>query len=896
MYRYNGGANQRFSLLSTAVEVEGGRTVDDGVYSVSLASDRSVALGVSGSSLGEGGNVQAAAAAGLASQKFRFTLMDDGFYEVRNLNSGMVLDADHGSIVPGTNILQWSDYAADNQRWAVQRCDGGFRLVCKANGLALTLGSGAHDGSNAFASTVAEGQGQVLSIEPAALERTVADGEYIVSSQVDPVQVFDIAGASIANCARLEVYESHMGANQTFRFDRDEDTGFYKITCVGSGKVLDDDNRSVSNGAAVLQYTSTGALNQRWIVQREGSGLSIRSAIDPSYCIDLTGGGASNCTEAEMYRYNGGANQRFSLVSTDVEPISESKDYGFEGWYEISPVSNDSLHVDIANASSEDGAKALLYPSNSGFNQLFNLEYENGYYRLVSACSGKAIELKSGSVVPGVKAQQVSISDSPNQKWKIEENEDGSYSLCCVANGLKLGFSSSDEGVVLTGQSRDSVDGVSFCLTKRSNVLNEGIYKIEFGKDRNKVIDVDNASRSNGANILIYASNSNLNQKWKVSAVSGLDNTYTFESLCSGKYMSVSGDNVVQAAYEEDSKEQMWIPVDIEAGAIVLQNVATGKVLDVNGASVDNGTNVQVYQRNGSSAQRFVLVSVEPITNATFVLHSGADYGQVVDLNNSSAEDGASITSWVANNDGNQKWNISGNGDGTYRISSAVTGKVLDISGGTASEGASVVQYSWHNGLNQKWYVEYDKDGGFVFESAQNRSFVLEVGASAPSNGAGIRVAEKTGAANQRFSLERTVYVPPVPTDRQQMRNRINGYSSGTGWLIAVDRSTHMVGVFSGHAGNWSMRYYWSCVTGAPSTPTITGAYRTTGYKRNSLDTDSRAIYCTQIYGGYFFHSVLSSENELGQSLSHGCIRMAWSSASWIHDNIFAGTTVVIYN
>ena len=135
-----------------------------------------------------------------------------------------------------------------------------------------------------------------------------------------------------------------------------------------------------------------------------------------------------------------------------------------------------------------------------------------------------------------------------------------------------------------------------------------------------------------------------------------------------------------------------------------------------------------------------------------------------------------------------------------------------------------------------------------------------------------------------------------MPSDQRAMRNRIMNYGSGTGYLIAVDRSAHKVGVFSGSAGNWNLKYYWSCVTGAPSSPTITGTYRTTGYKRDSLDTDSRAIYCTQISGGYFFHSVLNSESELGQSLSHGCIRMAWSSARWIHDNIWGGTTVTIYN
>ena len=141
-----------------------------------------------------------------------------------------------------------------------------------------------------------------------------------------------------------------------------------------------------------------------------------------------------------------------------------------------------------------------------------------------------------------------------------------------------------------------------------------------------------------------------------------------------------------------------------------------------------------------------------------------------------------------------------------------------------------------------------------------------------------------------------TPYGPVYTWDQEAMLNRINGYSSRTSWLIAVDRSSHKVGVFRGSANNWELEHYWSCVTGAPSTPTITGSYYTTGGKRTSLSTDSRAIWCTQIWGGYFFHSILASESELGQSLSHGCIRLPYSAAQWIYSNIYVGTRVIIYN
>ena len=125
---------------------------------------------------------------------------------------------------------------------------------------------------------------------------------------------------------------------------------------------------------------------------------------------------------------------------------------------------------------------------------------------------------------------------------------------------------------------------------------------------------------------------------------------------------------------------------------------------------------------------------------------------------------------------------------------------------------------------------------------------------------------------------------------------RAQGYSSGTNRLILVDRGNHKVVVFNGRQENWNLEHEWSCVTGAPGTPTITGTFRTTGYKMGTLTTDGRAHYCTQIAGGYFFHTILASDSELGQSLSHGCIRLSYPNAQWIYNNIGAGTTVAIYN
>ena len=125
---------------------------------------------------------------------------------------------------------------------------------------------------------------------------------------------------------------------------------------------------------------------------------------------------------------------------------------------------------------------------------------------------------------------------------------------------------------------------------------------------------------------------------------------------------------------------------------------------------------------------------------------------------------------------------------------------------------------------------------------------VIGFNGSSPTNGANVCLVKDTNASSQHFKLEKTTYVPPMPAPQRDMLNKAQGYSSGTGYLIMVNRATHKVGVFKGSQG------------------------------------------------GYFFHTILASESELGNSLSHGCVRLAIPSAQWIYNNVGRGTTVVLYN
>ena len=893
----SGADRQKWSLYSTSPEVKGGRTVEDGIYYVGVKADPSQVLDIADASSSDGANLQIWAATGAANQKFRFECGDDGFYTITCLKSGKVLDVDNGNVVPGANVQQWSGYGGDSQKWAVQDDgEGGYRLVCKANGLAIDLtGGSTADGTNVQSWTLNGTEAQSFGISSAKADRAVADGVYVVSAAADPSKVLDVEGGSLSDGARLQVYGTNMTQAQAFRFDYDEETGFYTITNEGSGKVLDAAGGSTSNGTRVQQYAPNGTLAQRWIVSRDGDGVRICSAAAPSQVLDLTGRSSSDGTKVQLWSSSGGLNQLFRLYSASPEKVSPCDDMKLDGVFEIVPASQESLRLDVAGASRAHGAGIQLYNDNATFAQLFRLEFSNGYYRILSVNSGQAVAMSHGSVVPGIQACQEEPSGGDEQLFSASVDDDGDLIFTCKANSLKLGYLSCTSGRAVVGTNSDDPSLVSFKLVKRADLLKEGLVTVFSSMGDNKVLDVKNGDFSDGANVQLYDGNGTFAQKWNVTKVAGRANSYRFESVCAGKYLTADGFNVCQRGLD-DSEAQIWTPRVSERGGVVLENSANDKVLDVAGASTANGTNVQVYGSNGTDAQRFYVDQVDPLQDGMYTLHIGSNYKQVVDVAGGSNSDGANIQSWESNNSGAQKWNIFKNNDGSYRIINAVNGKAMDVSEAKAYVGANVQQYTWNGSNAQKWIVRYDREAGFVFESSLNANLVLETSSHDAGNGVNIQLGTASGRGNQRFCLERTTYVPPMAADKQAMQDRIWGYWSDTQWLIAVDRSTHKVGVFKGSANNWSLQYYWSCVTGAPGTPTITGTYRTTGFKRTVLSTDSRARWCTQIWGEYFFHTILASDNELGKSLSHGCLRMSYPSAQWIYNNIYSGTTVAIYN
>ena len=583
----------------------------------------------------------------------------------------------------------------------------------------------------------------------------LADGTYAVVAGVGSRKALDVTGASKADGANVQIYASNATSAQRWRVSHDGD-GYVTLVNVGSGKALDVSSGRTAPGTNVQQYASNGTWAQKWVAVPDGGGFRLVSALDPRIVLDVASASSADGANVQVYTGNGSAAQRFSFVSASPD-VAPCEDVLPDGWFTLSPASSPDSVADIASASSADGADARLYVPNGTLAQLFEFRYADGYYLVVNASSGKALDVADGDVVPGANVQQwTADSSNANQLFSASDNGDGTWTLVNKATGLALSASGSD----LVGAAPDGSASQRFKAQEYTYTISDGVYTINSSFNSGLALEVSSASTSDSAAIQMYAANDTFSQKWLVTLVDESANAYSIESLNSGKRLSATSSSAVgQRLPDSNDSAQLWIP-NIEVGGISFVNLKyQDSILTM--SSIASGKKVGLSSQGVGSPQLFTLNSCSDVVpNGTYFIRMAKNSSFVLDVDSGSKANGANVQVYSNNDSTAQKWDLTRNTDGTYTICSAVSGKALDVTNGSAVSGANVQQYEKNGSKAQKWYISY-RDGGFVITSALNSSFVLNVDSGRTENGANVTIATSSDSHDaQRFTFASTSYVP----------------------------------------------------------------------------------------------------------------------------------------
>lgn len=585
VYDDNGTAAQRFRLY-TAGEVSKAQTIDS-QSAVVTASDGRV-FDVPGGNVDSGAAIQLYSANGTIAQSFGFEFDDEaGLYAIKSAKSYRYLYAQDGDIVPGAAVKQGSPSPSSQiYDWAVEDAGNGlYRIVNAATGCAL----GVSDSGKLV--TVSRGDARELSVafapsdfkclrseqdaDAAAHMSDLPDGEYIVSSSRNYSFVLDVSGGSKDNSANIQLHTSNMSNAQRWIVSHD-DKGYVTFTNVGSNKVIDVAGGNASSGTNVAQYGSNGTFAQKWIVSKQSDGsYLIESALRPGFYLGSKGGGASNGVNVELSVNDN--NSHFALFSTSPS-VAKCEDILPAGYFTLSPACNSTGKVlDIAGGSSSSGANVQLYSSNGTLAQLFSFEYHDGYYVIRNVKSQKALDVDGGKLVPGTNVQQWECdSANANQLFFVVDNGDGTLSFINKATGLFLDIVGASDSVQanLDAYLPNGSAAQKFTLHQVTEFLSEGAFSFE-SATASKVLDVAGGSVEDGAPVQLYTSNDTLAQKWYVSKVAGLDNTFEIECIGSAKVLSLADDGKLVQQTSSGADSQRWHSA-LSGGKVALQNVATG--------------------------------------------------------------------------------------------------------------------------------------------------------------------------------------------------------------------------------------------------------------------------------------------------------------------------------
>lgn len=821
LFQVNGSAAQVFTLqkpkATIIAELAAAHVSDlaDGTYYIRSAKSSWQTLDVAGGSRSSGANVQINALNATDAQAWIVSHDQNSFVTLTNSGSGLVLDVFGGSAQSGTNVQQYASNGSAAQKWIAVKDGVSIKLVSALDpSICLDIAGGnTSNGTNVrtwsdngtiaqrwtfFNLDVQREQLDVLAQQNAG---NIADGRYVLALGVGGAKVLDVNGGSKDNGGNIQSYTSNMTAAQQWDVSHNA-AGYLIIKNVSSGKVLDVASGLCSLGVNVQQYVSNGSRAQQWIAVPTASAGSfqLQSALMSGLGLDVAGGSSSNGANIQTYASNGTAAQSLRFVSV-TPAVAPCGDLGLDGWFTISLASDSSRVFDISGGSSSNGANVQTYAANGTFAQVFKFVYENGYYRIVNAQSGKALDVDGGNVCPGTNVHQWSgDGNNANQLFSIVRNDDGSYTATNKATGLVLSVANSN----VYGDIPSDSASQRLAFTKLTSLLSEGFFTISSSASSSAVLDVAGGSASDGANVQLYGSNKSIAQKWKVAKVADRDNTYTVESLVSGKVLTADEDGNVCVRSFDNGDAQLWT-AQIDKGGVNFVNVATGKVLDAAGGSTRNGTNIRMYDSNGTLAQSFKLSACSLIDSGTYVISTASNRSKVLDVASGSRSNGANVQLWSSNDSGAQKWNVSVNSDGSISIQNCRSKKYLDVLNAQGASGANVQQWQGNGSSAQRWRVDYVGGGSFVIRSSLNDSLVLDVNGGALNDGANIQIYAANGSDAQGFYFAQTSYTPEavdlaVPVYNQYsvglpngcesaaLTNVLNYYGFGVGPCEMADR------------------------------------------------------------------------------------------------------------
>ena len=482
--------------------------------------------------------------------------------------------------------------------------------------------------------------------------------------------------------------------------------------------------------------------------------------------------------------------------SNEVEVAIKEKRLIEDGYYYISSALDEKQVLDISQGSLNNSANLQIWKKDKVLQQKFKVIYseEDSTYELVSCKSGKAIDVEGGYKNAGTNVWQYTRNQTAAQKWIIEDAKDGYVYIKSKCNDLYMDvqYGEKKNGTNIQVYTGNGTTAQKFKFVKTDAIMPEktiedGYYEIETALDNKKVLDIDAASKNNGALLQIWNKCEVKQQKFKITYTG--DGFYVIRNVNSNKALDVqnagtaNGTKVQQFDYNGTNAQKWIISKNID-GYYSIVSLCGDKYLDISNGSSQNGTKLQIFEGNGTNAQKFKFNSTEviegtrSINDGIYKISSYENKNSALDISGASKDDRANVQLWSYCNVLQQKFRITYDGNGYYSIKNVNSGKFLDVAGGVARNGTNVQQYEGNNSLAQKWIIRKNNDNSFNIISACDDMF-LDMSNGSTTNGTNIQIYRQNNTNAQKFYFEQVTAIELTSGTYGSSGLKVKGDSNG---------------------------------------------------------------------------------------------------------------------
>ena len=296
----------------------------------------------------------------------------------------------------------------------------------------------------------------------------------------------------------------------------------------------------------------------------------------------------------------------------------------------------------------------------------------------------------------GFDVQQLPLMDLPSGDYFIN-------TMLKSTSSIDIPGASKSDGTTIQLYSWNNSNAQKFAFERQ----NDGTYVIR-NKNSGKVLDVRYAAAANGAVVWQYAANGSQAQRWLIR---NAGNGYFIQSALGNWVLDIAGANRANGTrislYRPNgTKAQLFVPSSTDFAAkngLLVKSAVNNKVgMDIRWGSLSNSAPLQIYQNNGSQAQRF---SFKQVGNGLYTVLNDNSH-KAIDVPGAATDNGVKLQQYTANGTDAQTWALWKYADGTYALISMCSGKAIDIPSANAHNGQRVQMYTPNHTAAQRWKIE----------------------------------------------------------------------------------------------------------------------------------------------------------------------------------------------